>query len=398
MSEIFVGIDASKRFHVAFGLGLKGNHPNPYKFSHTEEGFNGLIQWLLQNAPEQFPVFGLEPTEPFSGQLSSWLRAKGHTVHIIPGVYCKRAKFFYTNSGLKSDAVDAEILAKLLRDGQYKTFLAQAEVFQELRELSQQYLRIAVMRRSTLQRLHSLLDHVWPEMTNHIRIQTLTGQQILRRFARPSEVVDMGRVDFKQWIHEVSRGQIKSADALYDSALSTVGRPNESLSLEMQMEVEFYDKLNSRFDLLSETMGGWLEQIDYAPNLLSIPGIGPMAAGMLLGVAGDIRGYATARQLLKTAGLNLVEYSSGQYRSPIRISKQGSKALRRILFSSASVQCSNSKTGSLGEWYRAKVAAGLPRKKIVITAARRMVRTAHALVHHDTFFEQDRYLADACFT
>lgn len=126
--------------------------------------------------------------------------------------------------------------------------------------------------------------------------------------------------------------------------------------------------------------------------------IGPMVASMLLGVPGDIRGYPTARHLLKTAGLNLVEYSSGQYRSPIRISKQGSKALRRILFASALVQCSNAKVGVLGKWYKAKLADSIPRKKIVITAARRMLRTAHALVHHDTMFEKDRYLADTFST
>lgn len=391
MSTLYIGIDVSKRFHVAHAINSTVNNGKPFTFSHSQTGFDAFMRWCAEVASERRLVFGLEPTEPFSGTLAGWLRTQGHTVNIIPGVYTKRAKFFLTPSALKTDAVDALVIAELLQSGRFKTHVPQSEAYLELRELSQQYLRLARQIRATRQRLQCLIDYVWPEFTLHIRMQTRTANRILSRFL-PADIAAISQNEFRRFVRESSAGQIKPeiADAIYESALSTVGSFRYSQGQELHMELQTIAFLEHQFDQVKVSMQGWLECVEYQQQLLSIPGFSVLSAGVLLGTAGDLRNYPTIRHLYKVAGLNLIEFSSGQYKSAVRISKSGSKALRRCLFAAAASQFVGRGQGAyFHEWYKQKRAAGVPRRRLALIAARKMLLYAHAVARDGHFFVKD---------
>jgi transposase len=397
--KAYIGIDVAKRHHYAWILGAVAPAKNPFVFSHSEQGFARLAEWVGSAAPGQELIFGVEPTEPFSGALSAWLRQRGWTCHLIPGVYCRRGKYFYTNSGLKNDTIDAQVLAMLLRDGQFKTHVPQAEAFGELRELSNQYLRLASMRRAALQRIHSLVDHIWPEFSLHIKLRTKTALALLRRFARPSEVVALGQAGFEKFVWEVSAGKLKreTAVALYESAIASIGTPRQSHAVEMRIELELLDYFDDCYAEMQEAIVGWCQHIPYAKNLRTIPGFGPLLTGLLLGQAGDLNKYPTPRHLYKIAGVNLTERSSGLYKSPVRISRSGSPALRRCLFSAAASQCGGSHgKGIFREWYLERRERSIPRSKTVIAAARKLLRIAHAIARDGGHFRDCRLPTPVC--
>lgn len=52
----------------------------------------------------------------------------------------------------------------------------------------------------------------------------------------------------------------------------------------------------------------------------------------MLGEAGDLSGYTHGNALLRHAGLNLTEASSGKWRGKMALSKRGRPRLRRFLF------------------------------------------------------------------
>ena len=74
---------------------------------------------------------------------------------------------------------------------------------------------------------------------------------------------------------------------------------------------------------------GALQAVPETPYLLSIPKVAPVTAAIFLGSIGDPRAYEAGAQILRVAGLSLVERSSGVLRGTKRISKRGRPLLRR---------------------------------------------------------------------
>lgn len=395
----FIGIDVAKRVHFAYAVGAVNGDGKAFSFTHRQTGFESLMTWLAEIAPAQDLVFGLEPTEPFSGTLAGWLRMQGYTVHVIPGVYTQRARYFYSKGRIKNDTVDAQILAELLRDGHYSKHVPTSQAAKELRELGQRYLRVATMRRACAQRLNCLIDHIWPEYTSLIRLKTVTGKAILREYQSPAAVAAIPKEQFVEWVKKTSLYQIKNGDEIWESACSTIGGSLHSYTAEMLQELDMLTYFERMYDEIQASIEAWLRQVEYADLLLSIPGIGPMAAGLLIGFAGDLRNYPTVNHLYKVAGLNLVERSSGGYKSPVHISKAGSSALRRVLFSAAVSQtglkcCGTEKNaGIFREWYLSKKEAGKHRAKTIVALSRKLLRIAHAVVRDGRPFDKSRYLA-----
>ena len=74
-----------------------------------------------------------------------------------------------------------------------------------------------------------------------------------------------------------------------------------------------------------------LSEIPIANQLRSI-GLGTICMAAILSGAGDLRQYAHGRQLLRKAGLNLAESTSGKRKGQIVLSKRGDAMLRKYLY------------------------------------------------------------------
>jgi len=71
--------------------------------------------------------------------------------------------------------------------------------------------------------------------------------------------------------------------------------------------------------------------------MLSIPGIGPATAAVVLAAIGDPHRFTSAKQVLKLAGLDLSASRSGKNAAQVtpRLSKKGKAKLRYALYQSA---------------------------------------------------------------
>ncbi|WP_156417406.1 transposase, partial [Paenibacillus etheri] len=67
-------------------------------------------------------------------------------------------------------------------------------------------------------------------------------------------------------------------------------------------------------------------------KLLTIRGVNVTSLAGVLGETGDLSGYAHGNALLRHAGLNLAEASSGKWRGKMVLSKRGRPRLRRFLY------------------------------------------------------------------
>ena len=107
--------------------------------------------------------------------------------------------------------------------------------------------------------------------------------------------------------------------------------------------------------------------------IMTIPGIGFVNGGMILGEVGDIHRFPTPNKLLAFAGLDPTVYQSGNFQAKrTRMSKRGSKVLRYALMNAAHNVVKNNAT--FKTYYDAKRAEGRSHYNALGHCAGKLVR------------------------
>ena len=127
--------------------------------------------------------------------------------------------------------------------------------------------------------------------------------------------------------------------------------------------------------------------------MLSIPGIGAITVATILGEVGDLRGYHSAREIIKLAGLNLYEISSGEHNGQKRITKRGKPLLRLILYM-ASLRMIRTK-GTFNEFYQRLTAKGKAKTKAIVASMCKLIRIIFALVKNEQMYKERSYEKEA---
>jgi transposase len=182
-----------------------------------------------------------------------------------------------------------------------------------------------------------------------------------------------------------SRGKfgIEDAESLIALAQGTVGIQEGLAGMVMDIRpILLQLEAEERFILEIEVeMEATLERIPYSARLLSIKGLGIVSVSGLIGEVGNFSKFNTQSEILKLAGLDLYEISSGNRKGQRRISKRGRSLLRKILFYAA-IQTIR-KNGILHEYYTRLTDRGMGRMRALIAVSRKLLRIIPALVRDD---------------
>jgi len=123
-------------------------------------------------------------------------------------------------------------------------------------------------------------------------------------------------------------------------------------------------------------------------------GIGPVTVAGLIGEVGDFNAFSTISKLLKCAGLNLYEISSGKRQGARHISKRGRALMRKLLFYAA--LCTVRKGGIMHEHYQRYLQNGMKKVKALVAVSRKLLGVMFALVRdHKPYLknhEEAKYL------
>jgi transposase len=129
---------------------------------------------------------------------------------------------------------------------------------------------------------------------------------------------------------------IERMRSLKAAASRSVGiREGTSLAkLELQLLLTQYELLECKFEELEARLDELLEQIPHVKQLLDIKGIGRDSIAGFLAEVGDIMHYRHPKQIIKLAGLNLKENTSGKHKGQTKITKRGRSDYERCCFAS----------------------------------------------------------------
>jgi len=128
-----------------------------------------------------------------------------------------------------------------------------------------------------------------------------------------------------------------------------------------------------------------IEKLPHAKKLLSIKGIGVVILGGILGEVGDFRNYHKQAELVKLAGLDIYEISSGKYHGERHISKCGRWLLRKLLyFASLNVV----RKGGIMRGTYLRLTKRMAKTKALIAIARKLLCLMFAMVRDGTEYQQ----------
>ncbi|MTV51088.1 IS110 family transposase, partial [Heliobacillus mobilis] len=331
-STLIVGIDVAKETHVARAQDHRGIELGKRLiFDSNHRGFEALHTWikeLQRSYNKTTAVVGMEPTGHYWFTMAHYLLQKEITTVVVNPAHVKKSKELDDNSPTKNDIKDARVIAQLVKDGRYSEPNILTGKYAELRVAMVQRERLMRSLIETKNQVHNWMDRYFPEYPTVFKDWEGKASMItLKNFPLPQDVVNLGIEGIvTQWKNEVKRAVgAKRAIKLVEAASISVGISlgQTMARREIEMLLEQYMLLTKQLDELAQDVVTILEEIPGAVQMLAIPGLGWITVAGFLAETGDLQAYHHPQQILKLAGLNLKENSSGKHKGQTRITKRG---------------------------------------------------------------------------
>ncbi|WP_284638294.1 IS110 family transposase [Paenibacillus silviterrae] len=340
-AHLVVGVDIAQETHVARAVSYRGIAlGSPVDFGNHDEGFRLFGRWiqdLLKSYKLSKVVVGMEPTGHYWLSLARWLQGKGIEAVLVNPHLVKKNKENRDNTPSKSDRKDALVIADMIKNGYYSPVRFLPEAYEELRILMANRDTVTKRLNSAVNQIHRWVDIVFPELRQVFKILTCTSAiATLRLFPLPQEIsqltIEQVLSGWKQYVKR--HAGVKRAEQLITLAKCSVGTTQalHAYKLHLIQLLEEYDLAQRQLIEIERQLHLILERIPYAKKLLEIRGVNAVSLAGVLGEAGDLSGYAHGNALLRHAGLNLAEASSGKWRGKMVLSKRGRPRLRHFLY------------------------------------------------------------------
>lgn len=391
-NTLVAAIDIGKKVNYGYFRAPDGQDIKPFAFHNMRDGFDvfwtRLVEFQRGHNLEEI-IVGFESTGPYAEPMLHFLRKKKIRLVQTNPMHTKRLKELTGNSPNKTDEKDPKVIADIIALGHALTLVIPEGPAAELRRLSQARERAIKTRTSMSNQMQHLLFVIFPELSWTIKdMKSKSVLYLVENFPTPESIVGMGIEALCATLRKMSRGKLGQdrARQIFEAAQKSVGirEGKESILLEINHLVLNIRNEDRFVESLESQMKHYLKQVPYSQSILSIKGIGEVTAAGLIGEVGDFRKFRTISEVMKLAGLNLYEISSGGKKGQRRISKRGRSYLRKILFFAA-VNMVKSK-GILHAHYRQMVGRGMAKIKALIALCRKVLRIVFAIVRDNAVY------------
>jgi transposase len=316
----------------------------------------------------------MEPSGTYGDSLRYLLESAGFAVYRVNPKHTNDAKEIYDGVPSLHDAKSAAIIAKLHRDGRSQLWPIKDERERTLTAS----LRVLEIHSKQFQqnrnRLANLLAKHWPELPQHLALDSATLLELLSAFGCPKTVTDkrgpahllMTRVGGRFLVAD-------KVDAVIATARATVGVPMVEEERQMLMHIAQEARRNQ---VAANKARRRVEKLAMGakPTKELSTVVGKTTAAVLVSAVGDPRKYHCASAYEKSLGLNLKEKSSGQYKGGLHITKRGPSVARLYLWMAALRMIKNQPV--IRAWYAKKVRrqGGQAKAKAVVAIMRKLVK------------------------
>lgn len=404
------GIDVGKNFSEMCILSPNNEIYHRIKIYHDSIGSIKKAIGLLQKAEKDFairPVVVLESTGHYHKILFHYLSDSGFEVSIINPIQSDSIK----NIGIrkvKNDKFDAHKIALLYRFSFIKTTVVPDDVIDCLKSLCRQYYKLGDELTTYKNRLIGIIDQVMLNFTDVFQnVYSNTALAVLDRYPSPKQILKANKQTLISLIEKTSKKGLAWSTEKYELLVLkakefkdlSINNPGNLaiLKVNISMVRTLQDAQKDILDAINEIiLADSLEDNPVlAPiiNLLcSIPGIGILTAATILAEVGDFSAFSSPNKLVAFFGIDPSVNQSGEFiGTRNKMSKRGSRLLRRVIFTTALANIRSKRNGDktnpvLYEFYQKKC-TNKPKKVALGAVMRKLVNIIFAVMRDKKPFE-----------
>jgi transposase len=387
---LIVAIDVGMEMNHGYCTTPDGRDIRPFKFDNTREGMDKL--WgMVMASKNRFQcegiIVGYESTGPYGEPMVHYLMKKPVMLVQVNPMHTKRIKELNGNSPLKTDDKDPRVIADIIRWGHSLSIVIPEGDAAYLRRLNNSRERHIRERTALLNQLQQLVFLLFPEFKKVMKdIRCKTPIYLLKKYLTPMAISVLDKDTLGEEMRKKSRGKFKvqNAERLISFAKNTVGIKEGVLGLSMDIQhiLIQLEMLNTLIVEIESEMETALGRIPYSSKLLSIKGLGVVSVAGIIGEIGDFSKFQTRSEIMKLAGLDLYEISSGKWKGRRKISKRGRSLLRKILYYAAIQTIRNN--GILHDYYTRLTERGMKRMMALVAVSRKLLGIIYAIVRDDS--------------
>ncbi|MGI5141595.1 IS110 family transposase [Streptomyces sp. CA-106110] len=317
---MFIGWDWATETHDVTVMDASGKRIDRWELAHTEEGFAKTLARLRKHGdPADLPV-AIETTR---GLAVDRLLAAGHPiVPVHPNAFhAMRAR--WGASKAKTDAGDSMKLADYLRtDGHLLPRLEPTEqATLDLQALTRTRADHIEARIAAVNQLAARLDEHWPGgKAVFADLDSDIATAFLERYPTPASAAKLTAGRLEAWCKRRGYSGKKPGSVLIErlrAAPEAVSRLSEAVVEQLvRVQVRLVQSIRTTIHTLDKAIAEAAETHPYAPLFATMPRIGKVSLGQVIGEIGPILERAqTCEQLIAEAGVVPVTRASGKART-----------------------------------------------------------------------------------
>ena len=387
---IYVGVGIAKLRHFASAISSDGEILiEPFEFLNDYDGFH-LLTSKLDPLGDDSIIIGLESTAHYGDNLVRYLVASSYNVCVINPIQTSSLRKNNIRK-TKTDKVDTFIIAKTLMMQNSLRFVSSYDLdLMDLKALGR-FRQKTIKQRTRLKiQLTAYVDQVFPELQYFFKsgLHQKSVYALLKEAPSPEAIASMHLTHLAHLLEVTSHGHFKrdTAKELRVLARKSVGASDSTLSIQITHSIAQIELLDSQIEQVESEMTDIMKGIDSV--IMTIPGIGYINGGMILGEIGVIHRFASPNKLLAFAGLDPSVYQSGNFSAKhTRMSKRGSRILRYALINAAHNVVKNNST--FKAYYDAKMAEGRTHYNALGHCAGKLVRVIWKMLTDEVAFNLD---------
>jgi transposase len=387
---LIVAVDIGMEMNRGYCTTPDGRDIKPFRFDNTREGMDKL--WgMVMASRSRFQcdevIIGYESTGPYGEPMVHYLMKKPVKIVQVNPMHTKRVKEINDNSPLKTDDKDPRVIADIIRWGHSLSIVIPEGDAAYLRRLNNSRERHVRERTALVNQLQQLVFLLFPEFKKVMKdIKCQTPLYLLQKYPTPEAISVLDKDVLGTEMKKRSRGKFREqhADMLINLAKNTIGIREgvAGLSLDIRHILVQLETLNALIAEIESEMEIALSRIPCSSKLLSIKGLGVVSVAGIIGEIGDFKKFQTQAEIMKLAGLDLYEISSGKWKGRRKISKRGRSLLRKILYYAA-IQTIR-KNGILHDYYTRLTDRGMKRMVALVAVSRKLLGIIYAIVRDDS--------------
>jgi transposase len=393
LNHLYIGVDLHKATHTGVFINCWNMKLGEVTFANKPSAFPKFLKEVNKHlTSDMTPIYGLEDTGGNGRALAVYLVEQKQLVkEVNPALAFTKRQKRPTNQ--KSDSIDAESIARVLRDELNSLPDANPkDIYWAISQMVTRRKAVAKALSTLVRQLHNQLSYHYPSYKKFF--SELDGKSALAfwdMYPSPKHIKGVSVEDLAQFLRSYSNNSLSTKKAEQILALikgdgDTTREYQDKRDFIIQSHVRHIQFSKEELLKIEQQIENLLTHLDF--RLESMTGIDVVTAASFVAEIGDIQRFDHPNKLARHAGVAPVYRGSGGKGRNFK-SKLGNRELHDLFYSLAVRQIAvtrgkkEPRNPLFYEYYHRKIEEGKTERQALICSMRRLVNILYGMMKYN---------------